>query len=888
MRLIMGPPGVSRIKVISGTTTPPRRSDWSRSVIAARLGEQHSGPTYPSSWETTTHRSLALTASRSVLILSVLVCTVPAMSKQQRKRTAKRKKRERAAQRALTSADPGPSASVLLDGVARLDSYLVLSSDPAAVVSLARQRFDDAVEKIAAAVAHVDAFDVLEAVKLRTSLVDPETYRESEHGTTVAMIELTALILAARGARPGTTPPGGAEPDPSEVIGALQVHLQDLMYAGQVLNMFSVDRDDPLHLISFGTRLREVAVRNSSYPHMVEDTLTALFDEPAVQAACRSVLGCTVSEIRRVFAALQRLTADNWTDNIEALERLAGLADEGITDLSASDLAQAQQLLGRLAVGPGANAMHTAETLAAAVDLDVRTTTTVLDLFSTPMCVRPPVEAVLEFFEGKSPFRTRPVLATPEGEYAVVHHALLVPAIRERVEDALRHDTAAWNTYSKHRGAHLETEAARLIATHLPGCTQHLGFEYFVPALDTETDPASYTKLVEGDGLLLLDDVAIIIEAKAVALRPRSRTGDPLRLRQDLRRIVTDAADQGDRLRRRILHDRGLHLRDETWLDLTTIREVHTVAVSLEDLSGIATITSELVTNGLLTTDDLPWTVSLHDLRIISELVDRPAELLLYLRRRTEPDTTRRFHAVDELDFFLHFLAAQLYVEPDPDEVHHALPQLGAPRTGDRRRHREQGLEMLASLTDPLDAWYFHQLGLRATPSDKPRMKADPAVLDLVDELAERREPGWLAMTATLLHLGGNAQRHCATLGSRLAAQTRADRLPHSQAIPMGTRRGDSVLLVVMTMPPTIPMTASQRRLHEYTTAKKHQLQLDRGFGLLYDAQGKLLNTYYDNRIPGPDPTLDALCSRIPLKGPEALQGFPPPRRRTRSSHKRR
>ncbi|MFC5290029.1 hypothetical protein ACFPM7_23490 [Actinokineospora guangxiensis] len=810
------------------------------------------------------------------------------MSKQQRKRTAKRKKRERAARRVHTSVDQFPSTSVLLDSAVRLDSYLALSGDPAAVVPLARQRLDDAVEKIAAAVAHVDTFDVLEAVKLRASLVDPETYRESEHGATVAMIELTALILASRGARPGTTPPGDVEPNPSEVIGALQAHLQNLMDAGQVLNMFSVDRDDALHRISFGTRLREVAVRNSSYPHMVEDTLTALFDEPAVEAACRSVLGCTVSDIRTVFAVLQRLTADSWTNNLDALERLAGLADSGVTDLSASDLEQARRLLGRLAVGPGANAMHTPETLAAAVDLDVRTIATVLDLFSTPMSVRPPVDAVLEFFEGKSPFRTRPVLATPEGEYTVVHHALLVPAIRERVEDALRHDTDAWNIYSKHRGAYLEAEAARLITVHLPGCAQHLGFEYFVPARDTERHPASYTKLVEGDGLLLLDDIAIIIEAKAVALRPRSRTGDPLRLRQDLRRIVTDAADQGDRLRRRIFHDRGLRLRDETWLDLTTIREIHTVAVSLEDLSGIATITSELVTSGLLTTDDLPWTVSLHDLRIISELIDRPAELLLYLRRRTEPDTTRRFHAVDELDFFLHFLAAQLYVEPDPDEVHDALPQLGAPRTRDRRRHRRQGLELLTSLTDPLDAWYFHELGIRATPIDKPRMKANLAMLNLIDELAERRDSGWLALTATLLHLDESAQRHCATAGTRLAAQTRADGLPHSQAIPMGTRRGDSVLLVLMTTAPAISTKASQQRLREYTTAKKHQLQLDRGFGLLYDSKGRLISTFYDNRTPGPDPVLDALCSRIPLKGPEAFQGFPPHRRRTRSSRKRR
>lgn len=66
------------------------------------------------------------------------------------------------------------------------------------------------------------------------------------------------------------------------------------------------------------------------------------------------------------------------------------------------------------------------------------------------------------------------------------------------------------------------------------------------------------------------------------------------------------------------------------------------------------------------------------------------------------------FHAVDELDFFLPFLAAQLYIEPDPDDVHRALPQLGTPSIKNWGRHREQRLKLLTSHTDPQDAWYLH------------------------------------------------------------------------------------------------------------------------------------------------------------------------------------
>jgi hypothetical protein len=104
----------------------------------------------------------------------------------------------------------------------------------------------------------------------------------------------------------------------------------------------------------------------------------------------------------------------------------------------------------------------------------------------------------------------------------------VIPAIRERVEQVLQAHQGAWDAYSKHRGQYLEDAAAELVAAHLPGCTSHLGLEYFVPATDAQTEPAQYTKLVEGDGLLVVDDVAIVIEAKAVALRAQFRTGDPV------------------------------------------------------------------------------------------------------------------------------------------------------------------------------------------------------------------------------------------------------------------------------------------------------------------------------------------------------------------------
>ena len=59
-----------------------------------------------------------------------------------------------------------------------------------------------------------------------------------------------------------------------------------------------------------------------------------------------------------------------------------------------------------------------------------------------------------------------------------------------------------------------------------------------------EADPAKYTKRVEGDHLILLDDVAFIVEDKAVALSALSKGGKTNRIRTDLTNIVTKAAEQ--------------------------------------------------------------------------------------------------------------------------------------------------------------------------------------------------------------------------------------------------------------------------------------------------------------------------------------------------------
>lgn len=99
--------------------------------------------------------------------------------------------------------------------------------------------------------------------------------------------------------------------------------------------------------------------------------------------------------------------------------------------------------------------------------------------------------------------------------------------------------------------------------------------------------------------------------------------------------------------------------------------------------------------------------------------------MLLYLRRRTQPETTSKFLAVDELDLFLLFQTRGLFVEPDPNRLAEIFPGTRPPSIAAKRRYAKQQPEMVPGRTRPLDAWYANTLDPAKSHADKPRYTGD-------------------------------------------------------------------------------------------------------------------------------------------------------------------
>ncbi len=811
-----------------------------------------------------------------------------------RRRQARRERKKRA--RGQEPSDTSTAVG-LVEQFERLSDYVTSATSFEEAAELARRDTRQALHDV---VLHARGQNLLRVVQsVRVGMVMDHVVRGVEQAA--AVLELTAIALVCRDETVGlvATP----ERDPAFFPPRVQAAAREALEAGAMISMFENPPHDPVGQVLFASVQREIRVRNPIYPQMLVETLRGLFSDPEVNRDCQAVIGCTGLEVVSVMEATRSLLVDGLTRRFARME--------AARDASIPFLAEWEN--DRASAGTNEATYRAIATELMAALEDLTTTIDEAAVIDTPVvaeraeCSPETVETVIEmftlrdpgdvtevaerFFHGDNPLRTAPIVGDLTGRRMLVHDALALPAVREVLETRLN-EAGKSAAYLRHRGQWVEDTALDLLAGVFPGATIHRSFEYFVPdpqSATPQTDPASFTKRVEADGLIVVDDVALIVEVKAVALSPGARAGVGRKLQEKLRDIVTKAAVQAERLRERILTDRQLRLNDGEWLDVSGIREVHTIAVSLEDLSGVSTATALLVQAGVLSPGGIPWTVSLHDLRIICDLVDRPAELLLYLRRRTHPEATQKYLAVDELDLYLHFLELGLYVEPDPHGTAEALPWSGQPSVADLRRYAAQHRELIESRTDPLDAWYAARFDPEAPPAPKPVWVGDPALLQLVDDLAAMRRAGWLSTAAVMMEGNAHAQRRFGRQARDLSRMVKEDGQQHSCTRITIDTAGNPVVIAWACCGRGETLGEVREQLEGYLSAKKHQVQAHRAALMIFDTAGTtLLELLFDNREPGSDPDLDEAAQR--LFALDKAKHIPPSKatRRKKSSARRR
>lgn len=810
------------------------------------------------------------------------------MASKAKRLKARAKKRRHAPKRDSGQALTDPYAEFVKESTGVVQSLFAELSSEGDFATNVEDRFVVRVEELAAELSRFTPVRLAETGRLAYLPLAPVGEVVPTPGGGLWQVELLVLLAVAGRDSTSMTGAPSAPNEMSGVVDDARSMLEEITHLGWLRSLTAAGSATPTGWLSFNVQGSEVTMRNSSYADAVQDTAVGLLDgEATVRAALRAGVGFDAAQALSVLTACHEMQSRRLNERGQrfatALPRPAGDAGADFASIAAGALdvlmAMFEPAAEECTVG--------VDELAAATGLTVSQVEHVVEFFTLDASGMTVVEAANRFVRGDNPWRRHPLLSDGAGRVMLLHDAHSGPAVRERLEEYVKTQQPVWDAYAKHRGDLLEERVIRAVQKILPTASYRNGFEFFIPASPAEKEagaPDGYTKRVECDHLVLVDDVAFIIEDKAVAFSALSRGGKATRQLSDLRNIITKAAEQAGRVRDGIVSDGGLRIQGEGWVDLTHIREIHTIAVSLDDISTVFTATADLLEAGLIDLDNVPWTISLHDLELIMELVDRPAEFLLYLRRRRDPMTTMMFTAPDELDLFLYFLEAGLWVEPDPALVREAFSFLPVPTTGARRRFRDQKPSFITSRTDALDRWHLTR---DLTPrAPKPKMP-ETSIVDLVDEIHDRQSFGWLSVGATLRSGNTATQERFARQAKDLLNNPNPRGAGRSMTFPLanGVHTDEGWVLVWVTKPASEPLGPWETEIREYMRAKAHQLNIPRVAAFAYDESTRaLIDMFYEGDTSLTPPAAGTLARLHPAS---SLQAMLPPaaRRRPRPGH---
>jgi len=273
----------------------------------------------------------------------------------------------------------------------------------------------------------------------------------------------------------------------------------------------------------------------------------------------------------------------------------------------------------------------------------------------------------------------------------------------------------------------LDNLAISFLEEALPGSKTYTSVYYPIG----EDDSA---EMAECDGLLLWNDVCLVLEGKGKPLSPQSRRGDVKRLQADLEASLAEAWNQGNRVINYMHRVRPAVFHDDKGKELLAIdgggiSYTKVITPTIHTLADHALHLEQFVDMGLKVQGDPPWAVPINDLRIVCDLVRSPAELLCYMRWRDQLHLGRISVAADEADVFGAFLLRQPY------------PSMAA----------GEGILHIGSHSTDFDTYYMRRrTGSRA---DKPGMFSVPLVDGFVDRLVEEHPGGWLDAADVVLTL---------------------------------------------------------------------------------------------------------------------------------------
>lgn len=750
-------------------------------------------------------------------------------------------------------------------------------------------------QEVVEAMSPFDAFDVLTNLLIANMPLNAETYRESTHEGMFVLVEYAGLLLLERPSREGDDPER-LRPLDGPVIRELQSKLRQMLTLSSFASMHAMTsggdaRPRAIDEVRRQIVQRELFLRNPNYEWQEHETLIGLFGGEVVSTDLRDSVGFDVEDALAFTKALWDIGFERFHQRAEASRELEKSLAKDVDRASREQELEDQnfvpivefllkepkrrqkRLIRNMAIGyawtRAGDAMQvTPSELAETTGRSEDVAAAFLDAFSLDFAQSPTFE-----LRGSHALRTHPIIRDGEGNYLCTYHGNVLFALRPRLEQALKPEagdpatTQRWERYNRVRRKYVEERAISLLSTGLKTSTAWLNPTYVIG--DGER--------VEIDGLVALDTVVFVVEAKGAALSAPARRALEGSLKRDIEETLERAAEQANRLTAAIeAHERiAVSDADGTAIpfDSSQLSRVFAVVVTLDDFSGLSTSAWALAEAELLDAPEpLPWIVSLHELEVILDLLDYAAQLPHFLLRRRRINELKVVRAADELDFFVFYLLRGLYFDDMLDDADPRPDFIG-----------------IESMTDDVDAYYLARRGMRKKKAKKPSMKIDSFTTRFLRQLDEHRQPAFVEGSIALLTQSDESRREFSKSVRRATALAAQDGGFHDATLVF--LGGESWGLTAISAP-AARISDLPERLQMHITLKKHQIGADLwvGFGILVGDSNAFyaLGLNYSPWIPDNEldeaveaifqiqPTLDQVSNKKRLYLQGAERSHPP------------
>lgn len=388
-----------------------------------------------------------------------------------------------------------------------------------------------------------------------------------------------------------------------------------------------------------------------------------------------------------------------------------------------------------------------------------------------------------------------PLLRSPSGEFVSLQNYALAEAIYDSPFYWMQDDKAYRPHRDRHRGEFTENFVA-----------ERLKAVFGANRVFTNVDIwQGKSKVAEIDVLVLWADRAIIIQAKAKRLTVEGRKGNDQVIRDDFKKSVQDAYDQGLTCAECLGDPRYRFARaDDSTVDLPDITEIFMFCVVSDHYPALSFQTRQFLkarevarVRGALVCD-----VFLID--VLTELLSTPLQFLSYIARRTR--YADRLLAAQELTILAYHLKHNLWME-------------GATAM----------LQLAEDFTAGLDiAMAVRRRGIDgdATPEGFMTRFEGKTLGRIVREIECRPESAVLDQGFQLLEMDGDAFDNLSRIIDRQARRAAQDGKPHDVTMMFDDASGFTVVCSGESDGVAAP------RLAMLCTRRKYRQKANRWFGL--------------------------------------------------------